>query len=86
MSETINIDYDVKKLFSIPIHHLNLNNFIDKKKQLIEYAYELRDKEKTGRNASNRGGWQSQPFPIKGGDVFQDLLVNVISNLSLIHI
>ena len=66
MSETINIDYDVKKLFSIPIHHLNLNNFIDKKKQLIEYAYELRDKEKTGRNASNRGGWQSQPFPIKG--------------------
>ena len=81
MSEIINLDYDVKKLFSIPIHYLNLNNFNDKKKQLIKYAYELRDKEKTGRNASNRGGWQSQPFPIRGGDVLHDLIINVVSNI-----
>ena len=81
MSEIINIDYDVKKLFSIPIHYINLNEFSEKRKELIEYVYELRDKEKTGRNASNRGGWQSQPFPIRGGDVLHDLIINVVSNL-----
>ena len=81
MSKFINLDYYVHKLFSVPIHYLSINDFSDKKKELIEYAYKLRDKEKTGRNASNRGGWQSQPFPIDGGDVFQDLLINIISNI-----
>ena len=81
MTEIINIDYDVQNLFSVPIHFLNINNFDSRKQSLIDYAYNLRDNDKQGRTASNRGGYQSQPFSVKGGDVLQDLLINVISNI-----
>ena len=33
------------------------------------------------RQASNRGGFQSLVFKVKGGDVLQDLLIDVISNI-----
>ena len=81
MSEIINIDYDVQNLFSVPIHYLKINNFDTKKQSLIKYAYNLRDNDEQGRRASNRGGYQSLAFPVKGGDVLQDLLINVISNI-----
>ena len=81
MSEIINIDYDVQNLFSVPIHYLSINNFDDRKQSLIEYAYNLRDNDEQGRRASNRGGYQSLAFPVKGGDVLQDLLISVISNI-----
>ena len=80
MSEIINIDYDVVNLFSVPIHYLSIDDFASKKQELIDYAYNLRDNER-GRTASNRGGYQSQPFPVKGGDILQDFLINIISNI-----
>jgi len=80
MSEVINIDYTVQNLFCVPIHYLNINEFQDKKQSLIDYAYDLRSKDK-GRTASNRNGYQSLAFHVKGGDVLQDLLINVISNI-----
>ena len=80
MSEVINIDYNVHNLFCVPIHYLNINYFQEKKEKLIEYAYNLRSKDK-GRTASNRNGYQSLAFHVKGGDVLQDLLINVISNI-----
>ena len=81
MSEIINIDYDVVNLFSVPIHYLSINDFDSKKQELIDYAYNLRDSDERGRTASNRGGYQSQPFPVKGGDILQDFLINIISNI-----
>ena len=80
MSEIINIDYDVVNLFSVPIHYLSIDDFDSKKQELIDYAYNLRDNER-GRTASNCGGYQSQPFPVKGGDILQDFLINIISNI-----
>ena len=80
MSEVINIDYIVHNLFCVPIHYLNINDFQEKKEQLIEYANNLISKHK-GRTASNRNGYQSLAFYVKGGDVLQDLLINVISNI-----
>ena len=80
MSEIINIDYDVVNLFSVPIHYLSIDDFDSKKQELIDYAYNLRDNER-GRTASNRGGYQSQPFPVKGGDILQDFLINILSNI-----
>ena len=65
MSEIINIDYNVHNLFPTPIHCLKISDFDVKKQSLIDYAYNLRDNER-GRTASNRGGYQSQPFPVKG--------------------
>ena len=81
MTEFINIDYYVQNLFSVPIHYLSINDFDSKKQELIDYAYNLRDSEEQGRTASNRGGYQSLAFPVKGGDILQDLLINIISNI-----
>ena len=81
MSEIINIDYNVHNLFPTPIHCLKINDFDTKKQALIDYAYNLRDNAERGRTASNRGGFQSLVFKVKGGDVLQDLLIDVISNI-----
>ena len=81
MTEFINIDYYVQNLFSVPIHYLSINDFDSKKQELIDYAYNLRDSDERGRTASNRGGYQSLAFPVKGGDILQDLLINIISNI-----
>ena len=82
MSEIINIDYYVQNLFSVPIHYLSIDDFDSYKEELIDYAYNLRDNDERGRIASNCGGYQSQPFAVDGGgDVLQDLLINVISNI-----
>ena len=81
MTEIINIDYYVQNLFSVPIHYLSINDFDLKKQELIDYAYNLRDSDERGRTASNRGGYQSLAFPVKGGDVLQDLLINIMSNI-----
>ena len=80
MTEFINIDYYVQNLFSVPIHYLSIDDFDSKKQELIDYAYNLRDNER-GRTASNRGGYQSLAFPVKGGDILQDLLINIMSNI-----
>ena len=81
MSELINLDYYVQNLFSVPIHYLSINDFDSNKQELIDYAYNLRDSDERGRTASNRGGYQSLAFPVKGGDILQDLLINIISNI-----
>ena len=78
----INLNYDIEKLFTVPIHRLEIDNFKSTRDLLIKYAYDLKNLGREGRNASNRGGWQSDPFEIKDcNDVLQDLLVNVISNI-----
>jgi len=81
MKETLNLNYNIEKLFSVPIHYLKLNDFERKRDLLIEYAYNLKNKCE-GRNASNYGGWQSQPFEIYNhDDILHDLLINIISNI-----
>ena len=78
MNEIINVDYKVHDLFPTPIHCLQINDFDTKKQALIDYAYKLRDKSEKGRTASNRGGFQSLAFKVKGGYFLQALLINFI--------
>ena len=81
MKETLNLNYNIEELFSVPIHYIKLNDFEKKRDLLIEYAYNLKNKCE-GRNASNYGGWQSQPFEIYNhDDILHDLLINIISNI-----
>ena len=78
----INLNYDVVKLFTVPIHRLEIDNFKDTRDLLIKYVYDLKNLGCKGRNASNRGGWQSDPFEIKDcNDILHNLLINVISNI-----
>ena len=79
--EQIKISYGVEKLFCIPIHYIKIDNFEEKKQDLINYAINMRDFGGRGRKASNRGGWQSQPFLVDGNDVLQKLLIDIISHI-----
>ena len=80
IKEIFNVEYDVVKMFSVPLHTMYIKDFDKKKEELIDYVYNLKSKQ-SGRNATNRGGWQSSVFPVKGGDVLQDLILNLVSNI-----
>tara|TARA_B100000212_G_C27355709_1_gene525767 strand:- start:87 stop:707 length:621 start_codon:yes stop_codon:yes gene_type:complete len=77
----LSLDYQIENLFPTPIQYFKINNFDVIKDDIIDYAYDLRNKEKDGRVASNRGGYQSNAFNLKGGDVFQDFLLSVVKNI-----
>ena len=81
MKKSLNLNYSTDNLFSIPVHCIQIRDFDTIKDKLIKYSYDLTSRDNVGRNSSNRGGWQSQSFPINGGDVLQDLLISVISNI-----
>ena len=81
MKKSLNLNYLTDNLFSIPVHCIKIRDFDTIKDKLIKYSYDLASRDINGRDASNRGGWQSQPFPVNGGDVLQDLLISVISNI-----
>ena len=74
----MNVEYDVVKMFSIPLHTFYIKNF-DKKK-LVDYAYNLKSK-KIGHKASGRNSFQSPVVKVEGGDVLQDLIINLVSNI-----
>ena len=72
------VDYSTIKLFSVPLHTFYINNF--NKEELVDYAYNLKSKG-IGKKASCRNGFQSPVFQVKGGDVLQDLIINMIKNM-----
>ena len=74
----MHIDYDVVKMFSVPLHTLYINDF--DKEELVDYAYNLKSK-KIEHKASGRNGFQSPVFKVKGGDVLQDLIINLVQNI-----
>tara|TARA_B100000900_G_scaffold376015_1_gene358499 strand:+ start:114 stop:761 length:648 start_codon:yes stop_codon:yes gene_type:complete len=76
------LDYDVDSLFSTPIHILKLDDFDNIKNDLIDYAYKIKNKN-IGRNASNKGGYQSEPFNINdSNDILHNLIMKIISNMT----
>ena len=82
MKESLKLDYITQRLFSIPVHYLQIDNFGATRDNLIEYSYDLREKDHEGRKASNNGGYQSQPFNINDSDdILHRLLINAVSNI-----
>jgi len=78
----MNFDYTLSKLFPVPIHHVNVNNFKEYQSKLIDYAYDLREKDNEGRVVSNYGGWQSKLVDIcDKNDILHKFLIDVIYNL-----
>ena len=82
MTEKIDLEYDFDRLFSIPMHSLFIDNFDAMRNELIDYVYNLKEKDVDGRKASNRNGYQSQPFIIDNpDDILHNLLISLISNI-----
>ena len=74
----MDVEYDVVKMFSIPLHTFYIKDF--DKKELVDYAYNLKSK-KIGHKASGRNSFQSPVVKVEGGDVLQDLIIDLIKNI-----
>ena len=51
----------MRLIFPTIIHEIKVNNFESIQDDLINFAYQEREKDPIGVVKSNRGGWQSQP-------------------------
>ena len=78
-------NYSTINIFPVPIHVFDVNGFEEIQNQLIDYAYNLKEKD-DGVSISNEGGWHSHPFEVKNiDDVLQKFLINCLSNFPNIH-
>ena len=50
----------MRLLFPTIIHHVKVNNFKFIQDELVNFAYQEREKDPIGVKKSNKGGWQSQ--------------------------
>ena len=73
----MDLNYKTNLIFPTPIHQFDVNGFDEIQNELIDYAYNLKEKEPEGALVSNRGGWQSLGFEIDNRD---DKLHNFLFN------
>ena len=65
----------MKLLFPTVIHEIKVKKFKSRKKELLKFVYEQREKDPQGVTFSNIGGWQSQPNYIQ----FNNVLLSILS-------
>ena len=66
----------MKLLFPTVIHEIKVKKFKSRKKELLKFVYEQREKDPQGVAFSNRGGWQSQPNYVQ----FNNILLSILSD------
>ena len=77
----MDLNYSTLFIFPIPIHYFDVNEFSKIQNQLIDYCYNLREKDPVGNIISNRGGWQSHPFKIENhNDILHNFLIESLTN------
>ena len=75
----MNINYTTENIFPVPIHIFDVNGFEKIQNDLIDYAYDLKNKEPKGVLFSNCGGWQSSCFLVNNeNDILQSFLMNCL--------
>ena len=80
----MDLNYSTINIFPIPIHVFDANGFKEIQNQLIDYAYNLKEKDE-GVTISNQGGWQSHSFEVKNvDDVFQKFLINCLAQFPVL--
>ena len=61
----MDLNYKVNLIFPVPIHQFDVNGFSEIQDELIDYVYEMKEKDPVGHTISNRGGWQSSCFTLE---------------------
>ena len=64
----MDLSYKNINLFPVPMHQFDVNGFSEIQNELINYAYDLKQKEPKGVIISNYGGWQSSNFSVNNED------------------
>ena len=65
----MNLSYSNINLFPSVIHQFDVNGFNEIQDELIDFVYNMREKDPVGHTISNRRGWQSSCFSIDNEDV-----------------
>ena len=78
--EIINMDYNFINLFPYSLHHLQIDEFENKKQELIKFAYNLKETTHSTQN-SNMGGWQSSVYKVNGDNFLESLLLNIFKSV-----
>tara|TARA_S200000501_G_scaffold41357_1_gene33664 strand:+ start:346 stop:942 length:597 start_codon:yes stop_codon:yes gene_type:complete len=82
----VDLNYNTYSIFPVLIHQFDVNGFDEIQNNLIDHAYDLKEKEPKGVLLSNYGGWQSSGFNIENEeDILQTFLVNCLSNFPVIN-
>ena len=77
----MDLNYNSINVFPTIIHQFDVNGFDDIQNQLIDYAYEFKNKNPEGVKVSNYGGWQSPNFDVNDeNDLLQSFIINCLSN------
>ena len=80
----MDLNYSIENIFPVPIHIFDVNGFDEIKNELIDYAYNLKEKDE-GVTISNYGGWQSSFFAINDeSDLLQCFIINCLSEFPTI--
>ena len=77
----MDLNYRTVNLFPTIIHQFDVNGFDEIQNQLIDYAYQFKNKNPEGVKISNNGGWQSPNFDVNDeNDLLQSFIINCLSN------
>ena len=75
----MDLNYSSINLFPSVIHQFDVNGFSEIQNELIDYAYDLKNKEPKGVLFSNCGGWQSSCFLVNNeNDILQSFLMDCL--------
>ena len=81
----MDLNYRTNLLFPVPIHQFDVNGFDEIQNDLIDYAYDLKNKEPEGVLISNQGGWQSSDFSVNNeDDLLHSFIINCLAGFPVI--
>ena len=76
----MNLSYSNINHFPSVIHQFDVNGFNEIQDELIDFVYNMREKDPVGHTISNRRGWQSSCFSIDNeNDVLKKFLTNCLA-------
>ena len=82
----MDLNYSSINLFPSVIHQFDVNGFSEIQNELIDYAYDLKNKEPEGVIISNQGGWQSSDFCVNNEyDPLHSFLINCLAGFPVIQ-
>ena len=82
----MDLNYSTVNIFPVPIHQFDVNGFSEIQNELIDYAYDLKNKEPEGVIISNQGGWQSSDFSVNNEcDPLHSFLINCLAGFPVIQ-
>ena len=82
----MDLNYSSINLFPSVIHQFDVNGFSEIQNELIDYAYDLKNKEPEGVIISNQGGWQSSDFSVNNEyDLLHSFLINCLAGFPVIQ-